>query len=145
MILSAYKRTRCENSYICCKIKAYFYARTYSVFAWNSHSFDPRCFYFGTVFTSTIMSHLTPLRSQMAFLHPLQHWLDTLEIQNATIAKFICRLIPASCPFARQIIIGNLEITIPPLCQLNPFYDHLVGLRLRALNYLAAIEPDSTL
>lgn len=91
------------------------------------------------------MSHLTPLRSQMAFLHPLQHWLDTLEIQNATIAKFICRLIPASCPFARQIALGNLEITIPPLCQLNPFYDQLVGLRLRALNYLAAIEPDSTL
>lgn len=81
----------------------------------------------------------------MAFLHPLQHWLDTLEIQNATIAKFICRLIPASCPFARQIALGNLEITIPPLCQLNPFYDQLVGLRLRALNYLAAIEPDSTL
>lgn len=30
-------------------------------------------------------------------------------------------------------------ITIPPLCQLNPFYEEVVMLRFRALTYLSDV------
>ncbi|MCS6815305.1 MAG: Mo-dependent nitrogenase C-terminal domain-containing protein, partial [Cyanobacteria bacterium] len=50
----------------------------------------------------------------------------------------ICQWIPAQCPFARTISWqGRTLLVIPPLCKLNPFYDELMGLRFRALSYLA--------
>ena len=71
-------------------------------------------------------------------LFPLKRWLDRLEVKNAAVAHFICRLIPCSCPFERDIrILGRTLFHIPPLCKLNPLYHEFVALRLKALTYLA--------
>jgi hypothetical protein len=84
----------------------------------------------------------TERKSQLAqpkpdFLQPLREWLDSLEIQNRKLAKFIAKLIPAQCPFERDIILFGRKIGhIPPMCKLNPLYDQFVGLRFRALCYL---------
>ncbi|WP_088243203.1 Mo-dependent nitrogenase C-terminal domain-containing protein [Calothrix rhizosoleniae] len=70
-------------------------------------------------------------------LAPLQQWLDSLEIQNRKSAKVIAKLIPAQCPFERNIVVfGHKIAQIPPMCKLNPLYEQLVGLRFRALCYL---------
>ncbi len=70
-------------------------------------------------------------------LQPLRQWLDKIEIQNPKLAKLIAKLIPAQCPFERDIMLFGRTIGhIPPMCKLNPLYDQLVGLRFRALCYL---------
>lgn len=71
-------------------------------------------------------------------LHPLRHWLDTIEVTNPEMAHLLCKLIPAQCPFERDVkLFGHTLFHIPPLCKLNPFYEQLVSLRFRALCYLA--------
>lgn len=70
-------------------------------------------------------------------LQPLRQWLDHVEIDNRKLAQFIAKLIPAQCPFERDIVIFGRKIAhIPPMCKLNPLYDQFVGLRFRALCYL---------
>lgn len=71
-------------------------------------------------------------------LKPIKNWLDCIEIQNSLIAKIICTIIPAQCPFERDLKLFGRQIAhIPPLCKLNPLYDQLVFLRFRSLSYLA--------
>lgn len=71
-------------------------------------------------------------------LAPVQNWLDHIEFQQADRARLTARLIPASCPFARDIkFMGRLLFSIPPMCKLNPLYLQLLGLRMRAVTYLA--------
>lgn len=73
-------------------------------------------------------------------LYPLRYWLDSIQIKNPRLARLVLRLIPASCPFERDIsFFGKLLFHIPPLCKLNPLYDELVCLRFRALSYLVDI------
>jgi tellurite resistance protein len=75
--------------------------------------------------------HLEPLK-------PLQEWLDHLEVHDPRLAHFLCKLIPPQCPFERDItLFGHKVVHIPPMCKLNPLYEQLVGLRFRALSYLA--------
>ncbi|QLE56042.1 Mo-dependent nitrogenase C-terminal domain-containing protein [Nostoc sp. TCL26-01] len=70
-------------------------------------------------------------------LQPFRQWLDTIEIQNRKLAYFIAKLIPAQCPFERDLVLfGRIIAHIPPMCKLNPLYDQFVGLRFRALCYL---------
>ncbi|MBD2501244.1 Mo-dependent nitrogenase C-terminal domain-containing protein [Anabaena azotica] len=82
---------------------------------------------------------LTPCQvSSHDVLHPLRDWLDGLEIQDPRVARFLCKMIPAQCPFERDVtIFGHKIVHIPPLCKLNPLYEQLVSLRFRALSYLA--------
>jgi tellurite resistance protein len=71
-------------------------------------------------------------------LSPVKHWLDDLQIHDQRIARFLCKMIPPQCPFERDVKLFNHKIVhIPPLCKLNPLYDQLIGLRFRALSYLA--------
>jgi tellurite resistance protein len=71
-------------------------------------------------------------------LEPVRGWLDRLDIHDPKIAHFICKSIPAQCPFERDItLFGHKVVHIPPMCKLNPLYEQLVGLRFRALSYLA--------
>jgi len=73
-------------------------------------------------------------------LKPIKNWLDSLEISNSLIAKLVCKMIPASCPFERDIKIWGYHLFyIPPLCKLNPFYEQLVFLRFRCLSYLTNV------
>ncbi|MEH2330126.1 Mo-dependent nitrogenase C-terminal domain-containing protein [Nostoc sp.] len=74
---------------------------------------------------------------KLDLLQPLRQWLDKIEIQNRKLAKFIAKLIPAQCPFERDIMLFGRKIGhIPPMCKLNPLYNELVYLRFRALCYL---------
>lgn len=71
-------------------------------------------------------------------LHPVRDWLDHMDIQDPKIARLMCKMIPSQCPFERDItLFGRKIVHVPPLCKLNPLYDQLVGLRFRALSYLA--------
>jgi tellurite resistance protein len=71
-------------------------------------------------------------------LHPVREWLDTMDIHDPKVARMLCKLIPPQCPFERDIkLFGRKLVHIPPLCKLNPLYEQLVGLRFRALSYLA--------
>ncbi|MEH1922571.1 Mo-dependent nitrogenase C-terminal domain-containing protein [Nostoc sp.] len=48
------------------------------------------------------------------------------------------KAIPAQCPFERDItLFGRKLLHIPPMCKLNPLYEEVVGLRFKALCYLA--------
>jgi len=71
-------------------------------------------------------------------LNPIKDWLDKMDIEDPRVAKFICKMVPPQCPFERDIkLFGQKIVHIPPLCKINPLYDELVGLRFRALTYLA--------
>ncbi len=71
-------------------------------------------------------------------LEPVREWLDQMQIHDPKIARFLCRMIPAQCPFERDVVLfGRKIVHIPPMCKLNPLYEQLVGLRFRALSYLA--------
>jgi hypothetical protein len=77
---------------------------------------------------------------RLSLLQPLRRWLDGIEIHNPKQARFVSQMIPAQCPFERDIkIFGRTVAHIPPLCKLNPLYDQLVGLRFRALCYLVDV------
>lgn len=79
-----------------------------------------------------------PTQPQIDVLHPVRDWLEGLEIQDPKVAQFLCKMIPPQCPFERDVkLFGHKIVHIPPLCKLNPLYEQLVGLRFRALSYLA--------
>lgn len=89
-------------------------------------------------------SDRTPsLQPPSAKLDPLQNvrnWLDSMEIQDPKIARFLCKLIPSQCPFERDIVVFKKKVVhIPPMCKINPLYEQLVGLRFRSLSYLADV------
>ncbi|MGF1457964.1 MAG: Mo-dependent nitrogenase C-terminal domain-containing protein [Leptolyngbyaceae cyanobacterium] len=71
-------------------------------------------------------------------LKPAREWLDQLEVKDPRLARFICKMIPSQCPFERDVTLFKKKIVhIPAMCKLNPLYEQLVGLRFRALSYLA--------
>ena len=70
---------------------------------------------------------------------PLRHWLDRIEIRDRQFAETICHLIPASCPFERDVKAFGYTYHIPPLCKINPLFEELVNLRFRALIYLSEL------
>ncbi|WP_088889545.1 Mo-dependent nitrogenase C-terminal domain-containing protein [Leptolyngbya ohadii] len=73
-----------------------------------------------------------------SLLHPIRQRLESIEISNPQTARSLCKIIPARCPFERQIKLFDYTlIRIPPLCKLNPFYDQIVNLRFKSLVYLA--------
>jgi tellurite resistance protein len=75
-------------------------------------------------------------------LDPLKAWLDRMEPREPAVARFLVRLIPAQCPFERDLkLFGHKLVHIPPMCKINPLYEQLVALRLRALDTLAGQEP----
>jgi tellurite resistance protein len=79
-----------------------------------------------------------PIPGQKDALTPVREWLDRLEMQDPKVAHFLCKMIPSQCPFERDIVLfGRKIVHIPPMCKLNPLYEQLVGLRFRALSYLA--------
>ncbi len=84
------------------------------------------------------MTVLTQISYQVGLLHPVRQWLEGIEIHNPKVARFLCKLIPAQCPFEQDIkFFGHTLFHIPPLCKLNPLYEQVVSLRFRSLCYLA--------
>ena len=93
---------------------------------------------------SSASSLAQPAQSQAILAHhhnvlqPVRDWLDQMDIEDPRIAHFLCKIIPSQCPFERDInIFGRRIAHIPALCKLNPLYEQMVGLRFRALSYLA--------
>ncbi|BAZ39211.1 Mo-dependent nitrogenase-like protein [Calothrix sp. NIES-4101] len=77
------------------------------------------------------------LKVKLDWLQPLRNRIDALEINNPKLAKLVAKVIPAQCPFERDIVVFGRKVAhIPPMCKLNPLYDQFVGLRFRALCYL---------
>ena len=73
-------------------------------------------------------------------LAPLRNWLNNFEISDRVIAHRLCKFIPNQCPFERQIeLFGHTVLRIPPMCKLNPLYNEVIGLRFRAICYLADV------
>lgn len=82
----------------------------------------------------------TPSQNRKPFapLAPLRRKLDDLEVRDSKFAHFLAEHIPSQCPFERDVkLFGQTLCHIPPLCKLNPLYAEVVGLRFRALCYLA--------
>lgn len=78
------------------------------------------------------------VKLQFKPLKPFRRWLDALEVNDPQVARRIARLVPAQCPFERNVVLfGRIIAHIPPMCKLNPLYDEVVGLRFRALCFLA--------
>jgi Mo-dependent nitrogenase C-terminus len=78
------------------------------------------------------------LRKSFDLLIPLRKQIDRIQVCNADLAHRLCQMIPAQCPFERDVkIFGKTLFHIPPMCKLNPLYDEVVALRFRALCYLA--------
>jgi tellurite resistance protein len=87
-----------------------------------------------TLTNQSVLPSVSPDR----LLSPVQDWLDRLEVKDPRLARFLCQMIPSQCPFERDVtLFGRKVVHIPPLCKLNPLYEQLVGLRFRALSYLA--------
>jgi Mo-dependent nitrogenase C-terminus len=83
--------------------------------------------------TSITLRHL-----HKDLLHPVREWLENIEVRNFKLAHFLCKAIPAQCPFERDVILfGRKLLHIPAMCKLNPLYEQLVSLRFKALCYLA--------
>ena len=71
-------------------------------------------------------------------LKPLRIWVDNIEVRDRQFAHRVCSLIPAQCPFERDVKFkGRTLFHIPPMCKLNPLYEEVVALRFRGLCYLA--------
>ncbi len=88
--------------------------------------------------TSAIQLNRSVSKPHFDILKPLRRWLDHVKISDRQLAHRLCHLIPAQCPFERDLkLFGRTLFHIPPMCKLNPLYEEVVSLRFRALCYLA--------
>lgn len=84
------------------------------------------------------ISQAAATKREFAPLQPVRQWLDQIEVSDRALAHTLCKLIPAQCPFERDVkLFGRTLFHIPPMCKLNPLYEQVVSLRFRALCYLA--------
>ena len=88
-------------------------------------------------------THVTQLprsaaKSYCDILQPLRQKVESIQVRDRELAHRLCKLIPSQCPFERDVkLFGKTLFHIPPMCKLNPLYEEVVGLRFRALCYLA--------
>ncbi|MGF1537179.1 MAG: Mo-dependent nitrogenase C-terminal domain-containing protein [Elainellaceae cyanobacterium] len=84
------------------------------------------------------LQFLAQFKSRFNPLPLLRRWLDNVDVRRPELARFISNVVPAQCPFERDVnLFGHRIAHIPPLCKLNPLYEELIGLRFRSLCYLA--------
>lgn len=81
-------------------------------------------------------------RRGLDILAPLRKLVDAIEVKNVKFGHFLCQLIPCTCVFERDVTLFGRKFHVPALCKLNPLYDEFVGLRFRALSYLADAGED---
>ncbi|WP_193197260.1 Mo-dependent nitrogenase C-terminal domain-containing protein [Nostoc sp. MG11] len=82
--------------------------------------------------------HRSTSKSYYDILQPLRQRVDSIQVRDRQLAHRLCKLIPSQCPFERDVkLFGKTLFHIPPMCKLNPLYDEVVGLRFRAMCYLA--------
>ncbi|MBP5972164.1 Mo-dependent nitrogenase C-terminal domain-containing protein [Brasilonema sp. CT11] len=82
--------------------------------------------------------HRPSPKPEFGILQSIRRWLDNVSVRDRQLAHRLCKFIPSQCPFERDVkLFGKTLFHIPPMCKLNPVYEELVGLRFRALCYLA--------
>lgn len=75
-------------------------------------------------------------------LERLRGWLDAQAPSDPAVARLLVKLIPAQCPFERDVVVlGRRLVHIPPMCRINPLYEQLMALRFRCLCLLAGETP----
>jgi Mo-dependent nitrogenase C-terminus len=80
----------------------------------------------------------SPSKPYWDILQPLRQRIENIQVRDRQLAHRLCKLIPSQCPFERDVkLFGKTLFHIPPMCKLNPLYEEVVGLRFRALCYLA--------
>jgi hypothetical protein len=91
-----------------------------------------------------LMGVLTPLSFYRKWLKKgkglfqgMYFYILNQTFNDPKLAHWVCRLVPAQCPFERDVRVLGREFHIPPLCKLNPFYEQLAALRFSALCYLS--------
>lgn len=73
----------------------------------------------------------------LAPLVPLRRWINRIDIASPWVARWVCRLVPNTCPAAYTVRLwGRTVLSLPSLCHLNPLQDELVDLRFRAADFL---------
>lgn len=83
------------------------------------------------------MSFQPNSKKSLDLLEPVKRRIENLPVEDPDRAHRIVSLIPADCPFERDLkLFGRVIAHIPPMCKLNPLYEQLVMLRFRALCYL---------
>jgi len=86
------------------------------------------------------MNAMHPVKPRIDVFSPLRKWLDNIEVKDNVVAHRICKSIPSQCPFEREIrFFGRTILRIPPMCKINPLYNEVIGLRFRAICYLADV------
>ena len=89
-----------------------------------------------TMTATSIYAH--PQSPKFDLFKPVRQRMDQIEVKSPDLAHTLCKLIPAQCPFERDVkLFGRTLFHIPPMCKLNPLYEQVVSLRFRALCYLA--------
>lgn len=82
--------------------------------------------------------HRPSPKPEFGILQSIRRWLDNVPVRDRQLAHRLCKVIPSQCPFERDVkLFRKTLFHIPPMCKLNPVYEELVGLRFRALCYLA--------
>ncbi|MEC4817243.1 MAG: Mo-dependent nitrogenase C-terminal domain-containing protein [Scytonema sp. PMC 1069.18] len=82
--------------------------------------------------------HSPSPKPHCSILKSLRQWVDNIQVRDRKLAHRLCQLIPAQCPFERNVMLfGKTLFHIPPMCKLNPLYEEVVSLRFRAMCYLA--------
>ncbi|MBD2214228.1 Mo-dependent nitrogenase C-terminal domain-containing protein [Calothrix sp. FACHB-156] len=88
--------------------------------------------------TDVTQLHGSAAKSKFDILQPLKQTVDRIQVRDRKLAHRLCQIIPAQCPFERDVkLFGKTLFHIPPMCKLNPLYEEVVSLRFRALCYLA--------
>ncbi|QIR36885.1 nitrogenase [Tolypothrix sp. PCC 7910] len=88
--------------------------------------------------TDVTQPHSSAAKSKFDIFQPIKQIVDRIQVRDRKLAHRLCQIIPAQCPFERDVkLFGKTLFHIPPMCKLNPLYEEVVSLRFRALCYLA--------
>ena len=84
-----------------------------------------------------MVNSLLGRKENLDVLKPIRNWIEGIPVENEKTAQRIVSIIPADCPFERDIKIFKRTVAhIPPMCKINPLYEQLVMLRFKAMCYL---------
>ncbi len=79
-------------------------------------------------------SRSDPAIASLAFI---KRWIAAIEVRHVFIARWICHLIPNTCPATHDVhLFGRTVLSVPSLCRFNPFQEELIDLRFRAADFL---------
>jgi hypothetical protein len=90
-----------------------------------------------SAFFSPISPYKSWVRKGQRAVRGIYFYILNQTFNDPKLAHWICKLVPAQCPFERDVSVLGREFHIPALCKLNPFYEQLAALRFKALSYLS--------